>query len=672
MERNEENLSSRGDRRDKTLTGSPAQLPVSNAMEGEQRQEPIATKSSYATTMSSKVSGNVGCEFIALRTVPVVLKNGNRKMVVNAVLDDASTTTYINSDVAAELGLQGEPQKVTVNVLNGHAETFETMPVEVGLESINGKMDVMIHAFTTEKVTGNMGVIEWEKHAKKWSHLKSIDFPKPGPRPFADVLIGIDHADLHYSYRDIRGKPGEPIARLTLLGWTCVGAPNGKQRSNFHTNFVRTHLVYDSKQNADMDSMLRKFWEIESSGTQAYAQPLKPEEQMALQKVKNSLKFNGKRYELAMPWKQDKPELPNNYSMAVRRLCGTEKRLMKNPEAGSAYSEIINTYVQKGYIRKVLTSEEAPKEKWYLPHFAVFRPDKATTKTRIVFDATAKYEGISLNDTIHQGSLQRDLFNVLLRFRRYPVALVCDIAKMYLQIEIAPEDRSYHRFLWRNLDQKLAPDEYEFNRVVFGVNSSPFQAQLVSQEHAAKHKEEFPMAAETVLESTYMDDNMDSVPNDSSGVELYKQLSGLWGKAGMHARKWLSNSEVVLKKIPSGDRALEVDLDKGNLPSLKTLGVLWLAKEDIFTFKASADAHFQFTKRNFLKKIATLFDPMGFLAPFTIRSKILLQDMWASELGWDELLDLQLTKKARKWFSELADLTEIKVPRCLQVKKRVK
>ena len=81
------------------------------------------------------------------------------------------------------------------------------------------------------------------------------------------------------------------------------------------------------------------------------------------------------------------------------------------------------------------------------------------------------------------------------------------------------------------------------------------------------------------------------------------------------------------------------------------------------------DEHFQFTKRNFLKKIATSFDLMGFLALFTIRSKILLQDMWASGLGWDELLDLQLTKKARKWFSELADLTEIKVPRCLQVKK---
>ena len=413
----EQNLSSTSEWRDKTPIGRPAHLPVSNATEGEQRQEPTAPKLSYATIMSSKVSGNTDNDFIALRTVPVVLKNGNRKLVVNAVLDDASTITYVNSDVAAELGLQGIPQKVTVNVLNGHVETFETMPVEVGLESINGKTDVVIHAFTTEKVTGNMSVIEWEKHAKKWDHLKSIDFPTIGPRPVADVLIGIDHADLHYSYRDIRGKPGEPIARLTPLGWTCVGAPSDYQRRNLHTNFARTNLVYDSKQNDDMDSMLRKFWEIESAGTQVHDQPMKPEEQPALQKVKNSLKLNGERYELAMPWKENRPELPNNYDMALRRLCGTEKRLLKNPEAGSAYSEIINTYEQKGYIRKVPTSEKDPKEKWYVPHFAVFRPDKATTKTRIVFDASAKCEGISLNDTIHQGpKLQRDLFNVLLRF----------------------------------------------------------------------------------------------------------------------------------------------------------------------------------------------------------------------------------------------------------------
>ena len=87
------------------------------------------------------------------------------------------------------------------------------------------------------------------------------------------------------------------------------------------------------------------------------------------------------------------------------------------------------------------------------------------------------------------------------------------------------------------------------------------------------------MAAESVLESTYMDDSMDSVPNDSSDVELHKQLSDLWGKASMQAREWLSNSEEALKTIPPEDRALKVDLVKEHLPSLKTLGVLWLANK---------------------------------------------------------------------------------------------
>ena len=117
-----------------------------------------------------------------------------------------------------------------------------------------------------------------------------------------------------------------------------------------------------------------------------------------------------------------------------------------------------------------------------------------------------------------------------------------------------------------------------------------------------------------------MDDSMDSSPSEEECVKLYEELSALWGSPGMHARKWLSNSEQVLEQVPEEDRAAEVDLDKGNLPSMKTLGVLWLAKEDVFTYKVNPpDEKFQLTKRNFLCKIAMLFDPMGFLAPYVIR-----------------------------------------------------
>ena len=81
---------------------------------------------------------------IALRTIPVYLRNGVKTVKVNALRDDASTKTYINSDVAAELGLQGCLQQVNVNVINGHVETFQTSPVECTIESLDGKSKLAI------------------------------------------------------------------------------------------------------------------------------------------------------------------------------------------------------------------------------------------------------------------------------------------------------------------------------------------------------------------------------------------------------------------------------------------------------------------------------------------------------------------------------------------------
>ena len=139
--------------------------------------------------------------FAALRTVPVILKNGNRRIEVNALLDDASTRTYLNSDVAAQLGLQGEYQRVSVNVLNGRVEAFETMPVELEVESVDGQFTRKISALTTDRVTGNLRIIDWRKESNKWKHLQGIAFPKQRTaRPIIDILIGIDCLDLHYSY----------------------------------------------------------------------------------------------------------------------------------------------------------------------------------------------------------------------------------------------------------------------------------------------------------------------------------------------------------------------------------------------------------------------------------------------------------------------------------------
>ncbi|XP_065893443.1 uncharacterized protein [Dysidea avara] len=153
------------------------------------------------------------------------------------------------------------------------------------------------------------------------------------------------------------------------------------------------------------------------------------------------------------------------------------------------------------------------------------------------------------------------------------------MAEMYLQIKLYPQDRPSHRFLWRNLSLEEDIKEYEFDRLVF----SPFLAQLVTQHHAKIYQERYP---EIILKSTYMDDNMTSVVSEDQGVQLYQELSDLWARAGIHAHKWLSNSDVVLSQIPVKDRIYEIDLNSDPLPSVKTLGVMWLATEDVFMFNS--------------------------------------------------------------------------------------
>ena len=193
-----------------------------------------------------------------------------------------------------------------------------------------------------------------------------------------------------------------------------------------------------------------------------------------------------------------------------------------------------------------------------------------------------------MNDIMYTGpKLERELVEVLVRFRRFPVALVCDVAQMYLYISIAPKAQQYHRFLCKDLNQNKVPDHYEFNRLVFGLNSCLFQAQFVTQTHAKKNKELYRRAAETVLQSTYMDNSIDATETEKEGTQLYVDFSKLWKTAGMHARKWISNSTKVLEQIPCEDRGDRVEILEKHLPEVTTLFVQWLPQNDQFTFTVS-------------------------------------------------------------------------------------
>ena len=218
----------------------------SNLTENQTIEQTTCTSVTEGNEQLTTMTANdvTSAEFIALRTVPVVLKNGNRSLKVNALLDDASTKTYVNADVAAELGLQGQIEKVKVNVLNGQVETFETTPVDIEMESVTGDVKHRVTAYTATRVIGTMSAFDWSKCTQRWSHLRNINFPRTAKRSVVDVLIGIDCADLHCAIQEVRGRPGEPIARLAPLGWTCIGYPGSESTSTIaQTHFASTYFV---------------------------------------------------------------------------------------------------------------------------------------------------------------------------------------------------------------------------------------------------------------------------------------------------------------------------------------------------------------------------------------------------------------------------------------------
>ena len=117
------------------------------------------------------------------------------------------------------------------------------MPVDLVLESYDKSISQEISAYPVNKMIRDMQLINWMKNSAKWPHLQVIEFHKP-EKLTVDMLIGVDYDNLHYSIREVLGQPGQCMARLTPLGWTCIRGNSIKASSQFaRTYFTDDRLV---------------------------------------------------------------------------------------------------------------------------------------------------------------------------------------------------------------------------------------------------------------------------------------------------------------------------------------------------------------------------------------------------------------------------------------------
>ena len=636
-----------------------ADKQVSNSAATQQNEQRESTQeNSQPTNCSLNSSGKQSHTAILQSCLVWACSDTGEKYKARVFLDSGSEISLVTRKLAGMMGLDGERVELAMNVAGG-GESATTLEKRVNLqiESLDGKYrSPKISATTVKTITKDLREVPVD--TSKFDHLKNIKFTEEFPRAPAavDIMIGLPWYNILVAGMPIMGKPFEPMALPTKFGYVLTGTfPENSNKKA--VNYTSLKCSVDT-----LNTTLEKFWDLESIGvTSSKNEHLTAEEDTAIEMMDKVTfyKKEEKTWYTSLLLKDNTTLLNDNFDRAKAVMIHVEKSAVKDKKVeqiNEAYTDVKTG----GFAEKVPTNEiEKPQGKvHYLQCHPVFREDKITTKCRIVMNASAKKKGEkSLNDLLFQGPcLLPDLIHVLIRFRINFFAFIMDISKMFLRIKLK-DGKDFLRFLWRNCDTTIPPEIWRMIAISFGMISSPFQAIYVLRKHADLFEKQFPLAHQPIHESTYMDDVSEGNNDLDKAKEVIKQIFDLLLEASMQPHKILSNEPAILEDIPT-----EL-LNEEKI--VKVLGVQWNTEKDAIMFNfIEKIEHKQDTKRTFLQQSASIFDPLGMIAPFVTKVKILFQELWLKKLEWDQPLPPDIQLEWDKWKSELKELKDLEKPRC--------
>ncbi|XP_062557226.1 uncharacterized protein LOC134222097 [Armigeres subalbatus] len=615
---------------------------------------------------------------ILFRYVPVILHGERGSIRTYAFLDDGSDLTLLDEELADELELGGEVRSLCLHWTGG-TQRRETMSriIKFGIAGVHSgaKTFTVSAARTVNELLLPYQTMDIEELCSLHSHLKGlpiVSYHNIRPR----ILIGLKNQHLSLSLKCREGKPNDPIAIKTRLGWTvCGGGTSESATSPVHSVYHIGSCEDDYKMDEDLHQTIKDYFSLDSLGVMKPQQALlSVDDQRAQYLLESMTKFTGERYETGLLWRHDNIRLPDSQKMAQRRFQCLETRMKKDEVLSKTLKEKMADYADKGYIRKLSNEElQQPfKRVWYLPIFPVTNPNKPG-KVRIVWDAAAKAFGVSLNSALLKGPDHlSSLFTVLIGFRERPVALAGDIREMFHQVQIRKEDQQCQRFYWRDENGEVVV--YAMNVMTFGACCSPSSAHYAMNLNASRFNQKHPAAVEAIKKRHYVDDMLVSANTEEEAIKLAQEVRFVHLQGGFEIRNWTSNSQSVLATL-RGSNAVEKSLNLSpETEAEKVLGMWWCTSADVFTFRVSWNRYDcnlwngcrHPTKREVLRILMTIFDPLGLIAPFLMFLKILLQEIWRSGIQWDDNINDDAFAKWRSWLQVLPRVEEVHIPRCFR------
>ena len=610
----------------------------------------------------------------------------SRESLEYAVLDDQSNVGFVSQSLCDRLNLHGPETQLLLTTMQEKNVLIESNRI-LGLEVLDFKKQNVIKlpmAFTREVVPANRSQIPKPEVVREWHHLKPVaDKLMPyDPAIEISLLIGNNCPRVVRPREIVAGGEDDPYGQRSLLGWgvigkvcqspiaeDCVeGVCNKLIATEAHHHFTFGTKV---KEILNPEKILRA---LESDFTEKNpkGEPYSVEDERFLKILNAGIKKRSDgHYEMPLPLKSDKISLPYNRHIAVKRWNQLTARFKRNPKFLADY---------RTFMEDVLAhcAERVPSDRLdvkdgkvnYVPHTGVYHPKKPD-KIRVVFDCSAQFEGVSLNDHLLQGpDLTNGLLGVLCRFRQEEVAFMTDIKGMFHQFYVAEENRDLLRFLWwKDGDPTKEVVEYRMTVHLFGAGSSPGCANFGLKRAADDGEQDFGTeAAAFVRNDFYVDDGLKSVPTVEKAIALIKASQGICTQAGLKLHKIMSNKKKVLEAIPPEERAngvRDIDLEVDPLPMERALGVMSCVESDTFQFRIELRDR-PFTRRGILSTVSSIYDPMGYVSPVTLKGKQILQQMCRDKLGWDNPIPEELHPVWDKWRRDVLELEKLQTKRCFK------
>ena len=469
----------------------------------------------------------------------------------------------------------------------------------------------------------------------------------------------------------------EPYAYKTPLGWalvgeTCILDKQLPSRRSMRTavcspNHVTTQLKVPAK------SFLLTYTDPFEVASDDDEPGLSRDDQKFLDIMSSGANINEKgNIELPIPFYND-ANLPNNKNAVFHRTKNTLARLQKQPEQLKSCLDTIKNDIQRGLIEPVPAKEldSINAFTWWLPIFTVYNPKK--NKTRMVYDASAKYSGKSLNDCMIQGpDFNNTLRGVLLRFRENQIGFVSDVEKMFNSFALPPEQKDSYRFFWyKGNDPTQDLQQYRSTCHIFGSRSSPAIANFgLKYTTTQPIAQQYPEAIPFIQKGFYVDDGIYSTSTTEEAVNILTGSIKILQSFNIRLHKILCTSPDVLKEFPPSELASGThSLDNKENSSTRTLGVGWDPIKDIFYIKVQTPDR-PFTKRGIISIVNSLYDPIGMVSPIVLTGRLIQRAVLSSskdsqeDPGWDDILPESEYSNWKKWINSLRDIENMQINRC--------